>query len=153
MKTLIATFTILTAVTALANECETFFPESKELYECTSIDNPTTLVTKEGRLIFISLLACLDKKEKSVDFVLNHPFNNNDSIELTSDNDDGFKARKSESVYPSGNMMKRYTIVQTLELKKKSDDQIEFNYRKVEKHLFRSDELRATGNYTCTKIR
>lgn len=147
------TFTLMSAITAKANECETFFPEAKELYECTSIDNPTTIVTKEGRLIYIPLLACLHKKDQSIDFVLNHPFTYQDSVKLTSNNADGFIARKSENVFPSGDIMKRYALVQTLEFKKNSDDKIEFKYRKMEKHLFRSDELRATGNYTCTKIR
>lgn len=152
MKTLIALTFLLALGTAQASECEQYFPNEKDVYECVSIDPEPSIITENRRIIFISQLVCLDKKPNSVRFTFLHPGQYNDEIKLLSDNENGFKGYESRGVYPSGNVINRYSDVQTIELSNK-DNQITMKYRRHDKHVFKKDQLRGTGNYFCIKIK
>lgn len=153
MKIFIA-FTFLSVIgfSAHASECETLFPEANELYECVSVDPQTSIVTESHRIIYIHQLACLNKKESTIEFILKDPWMYRDDVKLISESENGFKGYKSEAVYPSGNIMKRYSKTLAIDLEQDREETIVMKYRSFDKHPFRKDELRGTGNYVCTKL-
>lgn len=153
MKSLLVLACLLLGTATQATECENHFPNAKELYECVSVDSETTIITENSRIIYIAQLACLNKRDDKITFIFDKPWFYHDEVKVISENENGFSAYKSEGVYPSGNIMRRYSSVVTINASFKKDGTIEMKYKKEDKHLFGKNDLRGIGNYSCTKIR
>ena len=130
-----------------------FSTKNSKKFECQSTGAESSIVTSEGRIIFVSKTACLELEDKSVSVSLETPSNGKLKLDIKKLTDSGLEASKSERVYPSGNIVKSYLVEDSLKVTELNSDAPKLNVKKVNKKTFKKDELRYLGNYTCTEVK
>lgn len=112
---------------------------------CTLIGPDTQVVTPEGRLIFKSQKARVEVGAKTVSVKLEEPSNGTWVLDIKKSSATTLEAKKSERVYPSGNVARSFVQEESIKIKGQT-----LSVKRVDKHLIKKDELRYVGEYSCS---
>jgi hypothetical protein len=132
---------------------DTFKSAPSKKFECQSTGSESSIITIEGRIIFVAKTACLEINSDNVHIHFLHPEIGPYDLKIKQSSEKTISAEKSDRVYPSGNVAKSYLIVDSFNLTDLNSDMPKFNFKSAEKHVFRKDELRYVGQYSCELIK
>ncbi|MFP5492006.1 MAG: hypothetical protein ACLGG0_10920 [Bacteriovoracia bacterium] len=148
-----AALLILTSIlSANVFACEASNDPSVKVYDCQSISSETSIVTREGRLIFISQNACLKLHKAKMEVDLTRPGNGTWELTIARQSSKEIFANAVERAYPSGSFRRSYTVNHEATLSATVDSTMKLKLKSYRKSLGRGGELKYLSDYNCTQL-